>query len=205
MIIFVYIYKAGRKVIFFFRRISWFITYLKFKLNGVNFSADFESNGVPVTSISLKSTMTIGRNFKMNNGLYNNMIGRQQPCFFVIDEHCELTIGDNVGISGTAIICRCKIMIDDNVRIGGGTVIYDSDFHSLDTAERIARPEIIDNVKKAPVHIKKNTFIGAHSTILKGVVIGENSIVGACSVVTKSIPENEVWAGNPAKFIRKIK
>jgi acetyltransferase-like isoleucine patch superfamily enzyme len=61
------------------------------------------------------------------------------------------------------------------------------------------------NAQSAPVKIEDNVFIGAHSTILKGVTIGENSIVGACSVVVKSIPANEIWAGNPAKLIRKVK
>ena len=47
-------------------------------------------------------------------------------------------------------------------------------------------------------------FIGAHSTILKVVTIGENSIIGAGSVISKSIPANEIWAGNPVKFIKNI-
>lgn len=54
-----------------------------------------------------------------------------------------------------------------------------------------------------PVSIGNGAFIGAHSIILKGVSIGEKSIVGAGSVVTKGIPDGEVWAGNPAQFIRK--
>jgi acetyltransferase-like isoleucine patch superfamily enzyme len=55
---------------------------------------------------------------------------------------------------------------------------------------------------KLKVIIEDNVFIGAHSTILKGVTIGKNSVIGACSVVTKNIPPNEIWAGNPAKFIK---
>ena len=51
--------------------------------------------------------------------------------------------------------------------------------------------------------IKDDVFIGAYSFVLKGVTIGNNSIIGACSVVTKNVPDNEIWAGNPAKFIRK--
>ena len=54
------------------------------------------------------------------------------------------------------------------------------------------------------VKIKNNVFIGAKYIILKGVTIGENSVVGAGSVVTKSIPANQIWAGNPAKFIRNL-
>ena len=58
--------------------------------------------------------------------------------------------------------------------------------------------------RNEPVFIADNVFIGAHVTVLKGVTIGENSIIGACSVVTKHVPANEIWAGNPARFIKKI-
>ena len=54
-----------------------------------------------------------------------------------------------------------------------------------------------------PVYIEDGVFIGAGSIILKGVRIGKNSIVGAGSVVAKSIPEGEIWAGNPAKRVRE--
>ena len=53
-----------------------------------------------------------------------------------------------------------------------------------------------------PVHIKKNVWIGANVTILPGVTIGENAIVGACSVVTKDVPDNAVVVGNPARVIK---
>ena len=55
-----------------------------------------------------------------------------------------------------------------------------------------------------PILIKEGAFVGAHSLILKGVIIGKHSIVGAGSIVTKNIPDNEIWAGNPACFIRKV-
>ena len=55
-----------------------------------------------------------------------------------------------------------------------------------------------------PVLIKEGAFVGAQTIVLKGVIIGKESIVGAGSVVTKSIPDGEIWGGNPAKFIRRI-
>ena len=58
--------------------------------------------------------------------------------------------------------------------------------------------------KMANVTIEHDAFIGAGSIILKGVTIGACSVIGAGSVVTKNIPPNEIWAGNPAKFIRKL-
>lgn len=80
-------------------------------------------------------------------------------------------------------------------------MIYDNDFHSISYTERINGDK---NIKAAPVIIQDGAFIGAHSIILKGVTIGARSVVGAGSVVAKSIPSDEVWAGNPAKFIRKL-
>ena len=54
------------------------------------------------------------------------------------------------------------------------------------------------------VVIKKNAFIGCNTVICKAVVIGENAVIGAGSIVNKDIPDNEIWAGNPVRFIRKI-
>ncbi len=204
MIIFAYLYKVINKIFRVLMKTQWVITFLKLKLNGVKFSSDFKSNGIPICHIDLDAEVSIGYKFKMNNGLLNNMIGRQQPCFFVVAKGGELNIKNNVGISATAIVCWSKVEIGNNVRIGGGTVIYDTDHHSLDYKERTAVPEIKENIKTSPVIIKDNVFIGANSTILKGVTIGENSIIGACSVVTKNVPKNEIWAGNPARFIKSL-
>lgn len=58
--------------------------------------------------------------------------------------------------------------------------------------------------RRGKVLIKENAFIGCNSVICNSVVIGKNSVVGAGSIVTKDIPDNEVWAGSPARFIRKL-
>lgn len=101
-------------------------------------------------------------------------------------------------------MCHNHIMIGDNVMIGVGTHIYDTNFHNINPYLRIDKHDPIEQVKTAPIVIKDNVFIGAYSIILKGVTIGKNSIVAAGSVVINSIPDNEIWGGNPAKFIKKI-
>jgi acetyltransferase-like isoleucine patch superfamily enzyme len=171
--------------------------------NNVEFKR-FHTNGIPYVMVARGGTCSIGDRFSMNNGLLGSPIGRPQPCVFFVDKGALLQIGQNVGISATAFVAHKSITIGDNVKIGGGVCIYDTDFHSLD-AETRANPKLDHLFKKnLSVCIEENVFIGAHSTILKGVTIGQNSIVGACSVVTKSIPANEIWAGNPARFIKKI-
>lgn len=64
---------------------------------------------------------------------------------------------------------------------------------------------LIYSIIDKPVRIKSGAWIGGHSIILKGVTIGKNSVIGAGSIVTHDIPDNEVWAGNPAKYIKKFK
>lgn len=115
-----------------------------------------------------------------------------------------IKIGNNVGMSHTAISAMKSVEIGDNVLIGSNCMIADTDFHPLDADIRREHPRDFSATKIVPVKIEDNVFIGARSIILKGVTIGENSVVGAGSVVTKDIPSGEVWAGNPAKFIRKI-
>lgn len=198
----VYIYK-GIKVLlsytnYFFGHV---FTFILFYLNGVKFKS-FKSNGYLRVNIGLGSECIIGKNFRSNNVVMSNPIGRFSRCSIIVGNKGKLIIGDNVGMSSTAIVCHKLIEIGDNVQIGGNVVIYDTDFHSLNASHRNRREMDVANTK--PVKIGNNSFIGAHSTILKGVSIGENSIVGACSVVTKTIPDNEIWAGNPAAPIRKI-
>ena len=181
---------------------SWLISCFKFYLNGVKFHRDFIGFGIPILDINMKGNFSIGKRFRFNSGKYHAMGGRQQQCYFVVAKGGELTIGDNVGVTSVALICHNKISIGNNVKIGINTVIYDTDFHSLDARMRNSYPERLDGVKSKPVIVHDGAFIGGHSTILKGVTIGKNSIVGAGSVVFEDIPDEQVWAGNPARYVR---
>lgn len=201
-----YIRKAyrGMRVVYYraARVYSHVITTFKFNLNGVRFHKDFVGFGIPILDINMEGKFSIGKGFWFNSGKYHAMGGRQQQCYFVAAKGAEISIGDNVGVTSIAIICHSKISIGNNVKIGINTVIYDTDFHSLDARIRNQIPESIEGVRSKPVTIMDGAFIGGHSTILKGVTIGKNAIVGAGSVVFKSIPDEQVWAGNPAVYIK---
>ena len=85
------------------------------------------------------------------------------------------------------------IFIEDGVRITTGTKILT---HYLDPSI----PGV--HFRRGEVHIKKNVFIGVNVCICNSVTIGEGAIIGAGSVVTKDVPAYQVWAGNPARFIK---
>ena len=197
------LYKATLYLLnFIYTFLSKQITKYHFLGNNIKFSS-FKTTGVPYVMVANKGECIIGKNFSMHNGIKGNPIGSYRRCTLFVDRKAKLVIGENVGISQTALICNKSITIHDYVKIGGGVSIYDTDFHSLNPDIRKSKQDI-KCCNEMPVIIKENAFIGAHSIILKGVTIGKNSIIGAGSVVTKSIPDNQIWAGNPAKFIRNI-
>lgn len=171
------------------KRYNILCNYKKISINGKVF---FSGN----------KNIYIGDYVKINSGKHYNAIGGDIRTILIAAPTGKIVIDNNVGISNAAIISHNSVTIEKNVKIGGGCKIYDTDFHSLNFEERMQIPD--NNIKTGPILIKEGAFIGAHSIILKNVTIGQNSIIGAGSIVTKDIPANEVWAGNPARFIRSI-
>ncbi|MEJ7560442.1 MAG: DapH/DapD/GlmU-related protein [Pedobacter sp.] len=176
---------------------------LMFWGNNVHYST-FRSTGVPFISVARGAECIVGSNLSMNNGASGNPVGSFDKCTFFVDTGGSLKVGDNFGISQAAIVCHIKIQIGNNVKLGGGACIYDTDFHSLDPATRANPAADLLSKMKMPVILGNNVFVGARAMILKGVNIGDGSIIGAGSIVTKSIPAGQIWAGNPAKFIRNV-
>lgn len=148
--------------------------------------------------------LTIGVNFSCNNIVDSNSIGLIQPCVFNIAiDGSSIVIGNNVGISGSTINAASSIVIEDNVAIGSGCLITDTDSHPIEYSARITDDN--SKTKTAPIHIKEGAFIGARCIVMKGVTIGTHSVIGAGSVVTKSIPDNCIACGNPAEVIKYLK
>ena len=120
----------------------------------------------------------------------------------VIGDHCNINfnvfiendviIGDNVTVK-SGVCLWDGIVIEDNVQIGPNVTFTN------DKYPRAKQPFVLQKTI-----IKKNASIGAASTILGGIIIGENSMIGAGSIVTKDVSEFELWLGKPAKFIKKI-
>lgn len=115
-----------------------------------------------------------------------------------------MKIGNETGISNTAITCQKKIIIGNRVLIGANCQIYDTDFHPLESYYRFGYKGSDDFVNREEVVIEDGVFIGSGVIILKGSHIGKNSIIGAGSVVSGNVPQHELWAGAPAKFIRQV-
>ena len=192
-----------RNILLFFRNILFLpqriLTLIQFKFASVKIKG---VRIIGLLTLSNSGKIIIGKNTKINSSKYKNVIGGDTRTSIVVHSGAKLEIGKEAKISNSAFQCANSIKIGDYVMIGGSCKIWDTDFHSLDPEVRRITPN--KGAKTAPIVIKDNVFIGGSSIILKGVTIGENSIIAAGSVVTKNVPANEIWGGNPAKFIRKI-
>ena len=113
----------------------------------------------------------------------------------------NIKFGSNIfSNNNLVVICdKTLITICDNVLIGTNVEIYDSDFHEIHPDRRNSGFH-----KCAPVLIEENVFLGSNVKILKGVTVGKNSIIASNSTVVKSIPENVIAGGNPAKVIKSV-
>lgn len=159
-------------------------------------------NGRSVISISPKAKVTIGKAFYCNSGPESG-IG-VTPTKISVSEGATLRIGDFAGISSTTILVKNSVVIGNHVNIGGGSFINDSNHHSTDWHDRADRKRDVQNAKSAPIVIGDYVFIGARCMILKGVTIGEKTIIAAGSVVVKDIPANCMAGGNPCKVIKYL-
>ncbi len=112
----------------------------------------------------------------------------------------RIEVGKGTSFSNNVqVIAEERVTIGEHCLIGDAVLILDSDFHNLSPSSRHNLPGL-----SAPVILGDNVFVGSRSIILKGVTIGKDSVIGAGSVVVRSIPPGVIAAGNPAKVIRPL-
>jgi acetyltransferase-like isoleucine patch superfamily enzyme len=146
------------------------------------------------------------------------IIGQHVSCYagcsFALGKDGRCTIGDFSLLNGALIMAEERIDIGSHCLISWNVGLADSDFHPLEPAQRRVDAQALapffknrparPRLKTAPIKIGDNVWIGMNAVILKGVTIGDNSVVAAGSVVTKSVEPNTVVAGNPAIVVKKF-
>lgn len=181
----------------------------KFKYKNVKVLVGKNTEVVTRNGAKLICSNRLDIGFKPIN-LYKTLVNMGQDSKLIADGSVSINNGSRVSIgknaslkigNGTSIGEKARIMVDESISIGSNCLIswdvqiLDSDQHHI----------YIDNVLQPntkPIVIGDNVWVGARSTILKGVTIGNGAIIAAGSVVTRNVPEKTLVGGNPAKIIK---
>lgn len=155
--------------------------FFSFLIGNSDLGARLRFHGLRILGVSFKGTCKIFSGFEFLSVNKNLFIGKN--CF--ININCLMDLTD-------------KIYIGDNVLIGPNVSFITSTHKVL----FVDRPRPVESL--GTIVVEDNVFIGANTTIFGGVIIGNNSVIGACSLVNKSIPPNSIAFGNPAKVTRTL-
>ena len=171
------------------------LEFLYLRVIGVSITYGSEFRGWCHVFKYAKSYIRIGEKCVFNYSSFSNHIGLNHRCILsTMKRGASITIGNNVGISSSTITAFTSVEIGNNVRIGANCVIMDGDFHLDDPRTTLPKP----------IKIGDNVWLGYGVVVLKGVTIGNNTLIGINSVVTRDIPANCIAGGNPCKVIKTI-
>ena len=154
-------------------------------------------------TIKIAPDVQLGKDVKIYSfvNLYGCKIGDETKIGTFVEIQRGVYIGNRVKVSSHSLICD-GVTIEDEVFIGHGVkFINDRSPSSTNPDGSLQNPK---DWKLEPTLVKRKASIGSNATILCGVIIGEEAIIGAGSVVTKDVPSFTIVAGNPAKIIRKL-
>jgi maltose O-acetyltransferase len=154
---------------------------------------------VPVRGIGSCGDIQIGPNVYFGYGLAP-LLGDGRILIQAREKDARIRIGANCSFSNNiTIVARQEIIIGDRFLCGDRVSVFDSDFHVVDPENRWKGPGI-----SKPVRIGNNVWLGSNVMVLKGVSIGDHSVVAPGSIVTKDVPSRVVVGGIPAKIIKTI-
>lgn len=181
---------------------SYPIVRLKFLLSGIKWGSGWSFFGSPIIQKHRRSEMTFGSGLQLRSRRKSNPLGVNHPVILAtLNPGARLIIGERFAMSGGSICVAEKVTIGNGVAIGANSTIVDTDFHPLSPGQRTLHPQ---DGETGPVAVEDDVFIGTNCLILKGVTIGRGSVVGANSVVAKSVPPGVIVAGNPARVIKPL-
>ena len=154
--------------------------------------------------LCISGDVKLGENVSLSKfiNLYGCTIGDNTKIGAFVEIQKNATVGRNCKISSHTFICE-GVKIEDDVFIGHGVTFVNDSYPRATAPGGKLQTEADWTVE--PTLVQKGASIGSGATILSKVVIGQNAMVGAGSVVTKNVPPHSVVAGNPAKILRKIK
>jgi acetyltransferase-like isoleucine patch superfamily enzyme len=146
----------------------------------------------------------LGKNVRLSKfiNLYGCEVGDETKIGAFVEIQKNARIGESCKISSHTFICE-GVVIEDNVFIGHGVTFINDLYPRATTVNGKLQTESDWSVERTVV--KRGASIGSGATILSKVTIGENAIIGAGSVVTKSVPDNTIVAGNLARILRTTK
>jgi len=151
----------------------------------------------------IADSVKLGKDVKIYDfvNLYGCQIGDNTKIGTFVEIQKGAKIGANCKISSHTFICE-GVIIEDDVFIGHNVTFINDKFPRATNESGGLQTE--EDWKCIETFIKKGASVGSSATILCGITVGENAIVGAGSIVTKDVPANTVVAGNPAKILKKI-
>jgi acetyltransferase-like isoleucine patch superfamily enzyme len=152
---------------------------------------------------SIAPSVKLGKGVKLSQfiNMYGCEIGDETKIGAFVEIQKNSSVGRRCKISSHTFVCE-GVTIEDNVFIGHGVTFVNDSYPRATTADGEIQTE--KDWKVETTLVKRGASIGSGSTILSNLVIGENAIVGAGSVVTRDVPANVIVAGNPAKVLRSI-
>lgn len=159
-----------------------------------------------ITVINEKQSLidvTVGENTRIFNfvNAYGCEIGDHTKVGAFVEIQKGAVIGERCKVSSHTFICE-GVHVEDNVFIGHGVMFTNDLFPRATNPDGSQQTDADWSLVKT--YVKKGASIGSNATILCGITIGENALIGAGAVVTKDVPANSVAAGNPARIIKKI-
>jgi acetyltransferase-like isoleucine patch superfamily enzyme len=167
------------------------------RMHGVATSPSALVHGFPRIRRKAGARITLEAGATVNCALWANPLNDGRRTVLFAAPGASIRLGKNSGISSSRIIAHQTIQIGDGSLIGAGSLLCDSDMHGLPLGQDLP-------ARTAPITIGRKVFIGANSTILKGVAIGDGAVISAGSLVRRDIPAGMLAGGNPAIVIRPL-